>query len=68
MPDRVLPQLIMLPFPYIDQLEQGASTLYSITSNLVGGGPVSKTLDMEGTICLVDFGDIFLKKKFVYIF
>ena len=58
MPDRVLPQLIMLPFPYIDQLEQGASTLYSITSNLVGGGPVSKTLDMEGmyilsAICLL---------------
>ena len=27
-----------------DTLEQGASTLYSITSNLVGDGPVSKTL------------------------
>ena len=42
----------MLPFPYTDQLEQGASTLYSITSNLVGGGPVSKTLDMEGMFIL----------------
>ena len=38
-----------------DTLEQGASTLYSITSNLVGDGPVSKTLDMEGREAAVDF-------------
>ena len=31
-------------FYLADTLEQGASTLYSITSNLVGDGPVSKTL------------------------
>ena len=31
-------------FVLADTLEQGASTLYSITSNLVGDGPVSKTL------------------------
>ena len=37
-----------LQFSSIDMLEQGASTLYSITSNLVGSGPMSKTLDMEG--------------------
>ena len=35
-------------FTTSDQLEQGASTLYFITSNLVGSGPMSKTLDMEG--------------------
>ena len=45
-----------LPNFYLaDTLEQGASTLYSITSNLVGDGPVSKTLDMEGREAAVDF-------------
>ena len=43
-----------LQFSNLDQLEQGASTLYSITSNLVGSGPLSKTLDMEGRNAAVD--------------
>ena len=44
-----------MSFESADQLEQGSSTLYSITSNLVGGGPASKTLDMQGREAAVDF-------------
>ena len=44
-----------LNFESADALDQGASTLYSITSNLVGGGPMSKTLDMQGREAAVDF-------------
>ena len=31
-----------------DQLDQGAGTLYTITSQLTKGGDVAKTLDMKG--------------------
>lgn len=44
-----------MQFSSADSLEQGASTLYSITSNLVGSGPLSKTLDMQGREAAVDF-------------
>jgi hypothetical protein len=37
-----------MQFTNADQLEQGAGTLYAITSNLVGTGPLTKTLDMKG--------------------
>ena len=44
-----------MSFENADQLEQGSSTLYSITSNLIGSGPMSKTLDMQGREAAVDF-------------
>lgn len=37
-----------LTFSTIDQLDQGAGTLYTITSQLTKGGDVAKTLDMKG--------------------
>ena len=37
-----------LTFSSIDQLDQGAGTLYTITSQLTKGGDVAKTLDMKG--------------------
>ena len=37
-----------LPFNNLDDLEQGAGTLYSITSQLMKGGAAAKTLDMKG--------------------
>ena len=37
-----------LTFNSIDQLDQGAGTLYTITSQLTKGGDVAKTLDMKG--------------------
>ena len=37
-----------LQFNSIDQLDQGAGTLYTITSQLTKGGDISKTLDMKG--------------------
>ena len=33
---------------FSSQLQQGASTLYAITSNAAGDGIMSKTLDMKG--------------------
>ena len=37
-----------LNFNSIQELDQGAGALYSITSPLVLGGEMSKTLDMKG--------------------
>ena len=37
-----------LEFTSLEQLDQGAGALYSITSPLVQGGDISKTLDMKG--------------------
>ena len=37
-----------LNFDTIEELDQGAGALYSITSPLVQGGDISKTLDMKG--------------------
>ena len=37
-----------LNFDTLEQLDQGAGALYSITSPLVQGGDISKTLDMKG--------------------
>ena len=37
-----------LEFNTIEQLDQGAGALYSITSPLVQGGDMTKTLDMKG--------------------
>ena len=37
-----------LTFSSIDQLDQGAGTLYTITSQLTKGGDVAKTMDMKG--------------------
>ena len=37
-----------LEFNSIEQLDQGAGTLYTITSQLVKGGDTAKTLDMKG--------------------
>ena len=39
---------INLEFDTIEELEQGAGTLYGITSQLAKGGDLSKTLDMKG--------------------
>ena len=41
-------QILILISLYIFQLQQGASVLYAITSNVVGDKLLSKTLDMEG--------------------
>ena len=46
-----------LEFNSIEQLDQGAGTLYSITSQLVKGGDVSKTLDMKGREAAVKLVD-----------
>ena len=46
-----------LEFNSIEQLDQGAGTLYQITSQLVKGGDIAKTLDMKGreaAVALVD--------------
>ena len=37
-----------LQFNSIEELDQGAGALLSITSSLVRGGDISKTLDMKG--------------------
>ena len=46
-----------LEFNSIEQLDQGAGTLYSITSQLVKGGDVAKTLDMKGREAAVKLVD-----------
>ena len=46
-----------LEFNSIEQLDQGAGTLYGITSQLVGGGDVAKTLDMKGREAAVKLVD-----------
>ena len=46
-----------LEFNSVEQLEQGAGTLYTITSQLTKGGDIGKTLDMKGreaAVALVD--------------
>ncbi len=43
-----------LAFDTLDNLAQGATTLASITANVAGDGPLSKTLDMEGRQAAVD--------------
>ena len=47
-----------LEFNSIEQLDQGAGTLYTITSQLVKGGDVSKTLDMKGREAAVELVDV----------
>lgn len=37
-----------MKFTTIDQLQQGASVLYAITSNAYGSDPLTNTLDMKG--------------------
>ena len=53
-----------LQFNSIEQLDQGAGTLYTITSQLVKGGDISKTLDMKGREAAVALVDVFIKQIF----
>ena len=52
-----------LTFSTIDQLDQGAGTLYTITSQLTKGGDVAKTMDMKGreaAVQLIEVGMVIL--------
>ena len=51
-----------LQFNSIDQLDQGAGTLYTITSQLTKGGDISKTLDMKGREAAVQLINVRLDK------
>ena len=51
-----------LEFNSIEQLDQGAGALYSITSPLVQGGDISKTLDMKGREAAVKLVGVSLSK------
>ena len=49
-----------LEFNTIDQLDQGAGTLYTITSQLTKGGDVAKTLDMKGREAAVELIEVII--------
>ena len=55
-----------LTFSTIDQLDQGAGTLYTITSQLTKGGDVAKTLDMKGREAAVQLIEV--KKEILVYF
>ena len=47
-----------LKFTSVDSLDQGASTLYSLTSQLTKSGDISKTLDMNGREAAVELIEV----------
>ena len=57
-----------LEFNTIDQLDQGAGTLYTITSQLTKGGDVAKTLDMKGREAAVELIEVIIIITHEYFF
>ena len=47
-----------MQFTSVEKLDQGASTLYSLTSQLVKNGDISKTMDMRGREAAVELIEV----------
>ena len=54
-----------LTFSSIDQLDQGAGTLYTITSQLTKGGDTAKTLDMKGREAAVELINVQFEEHYL---